>query len=414
MSNSVSRRTTCRLCEDTGIEVVFRLKPTPIADHYVAADRISEKQELYSLDLALCHNCGHFQLIDVVDPKILFVNYIYMSSYSPGLIEHFKQYAAHLIESLKPAPGTLAIDIGSNIGALLGFLKDLGKLRVLGIDPAKEIARHATESGVETLPNFFSSALATEIKATYGNATIITANNVFAHSDNLADMTDGVRTLLAPNGVFVFEVNYLVDIVQNFLFDTIYHEHLCYHSVAPLQKFMTRHGLELINAEPVPTKGGSIRFSAQLAGGPRKQSESIAKYLALEKELGVHRKEYFTAYQAKIDGLKTELHTLLRGLKASGKSIAGFGASATVTTLMYHFELGDLVEYLVDDNKDRHGLYSPGFHLPILSPQELYDRKPDYTIVLAWRFAKPIMTKHDAYLRNGGHFIVPIPKLEVI
>lgn len=391
----------------------MRLAPTAIADAFVPQDRLERPQEVFPLDLALCRACAHFQLLDAVDPKALFSDYIYVSASSPGLIEHFRQAAQRLAEKFKPAAGALAIDIGSNDGALLRFLKERG-LRVLGVDPAREIARKTTESGIQTLPEFFSSGLARKMRAEFGAAALITANNVFAHSDQLADMADGVAALLAPDGVFVFEVSYLVDLMQQMVFDSVYHEHLSYHSVKPLQSFLRLHGLELIEVERVTTKGGSLRATAQLAGGPRPVSPAVAELLALEEKLGLSEPATFRAFAADIEQAKAQLLKLLTELKAQGKTIAGYGASPTVTTLLYHFDLSRFVDFIVDDNPLKHGLFSPGHHIPVFPSAVLYERKPDYVIVLAWRFAGLIVKKHQAFLDQGGHFIVPLPKLEVL
>ena len=413
MSRCIFRRDNCRLCGGHNLELVFQLAPTPIADDYVSEDSADEIQETYPLDLFFCHECGHLQLLDVVDSKILFSNYIYVSRSSLGLVEHFRKYADEMMLRLNPSKGALVVDIGSNDGTLLRFFQEQG-MRVLGVDPARDIARQATESGIETLPTFFTVELARKIKNERGTAAIITANNVFAHVDDLADIAEGIRDLLAPDGVFVFEVSYLVDLIQNMVFDFIYHEHLCYHSVKPLEAFFPRHGMELIDAERIPTKGGSLRGFAQLADGPRAASQSIAELIALETKLGLDHAEVFKTFAAKIDTVKNQLFSLLRDLKAQGKTIAGYGASATVTTLIYHFELREFLSFIVDDNPERQGLFSPGHHIPVFSPQVIYERKPDYVIILAWRFSEPIMKKHGEFLEQGGHFIVPLPEVNII
>ena len=287
-------------------------------------------------------------------------------------------------------------------------------MSVLGVDPAREIARKATESGIETLPTFFTSELAHQIKKERGPAALVTANNVFAHAEDLADITEGIRGLLAPSGVFVFEVSYLVDMIQGMVFENVYHEHLCYHTVKPLDEFFGRHGMELIDVERIATKGGSLRGTAQLVGGPRRVSDSVSRFIMCEEDLGLHHAESFKAFATKIDSIKADLGSLLRDLTAEGQTIAGYGASATSTTLIYHFDLGDVMSFIVDDNPSRQGLFSPGFHIPVVAPEELYERKPDYVIVLAWRFSDLIFKKHQAFLAQGGRFIVPLPKIEVL
>lgn len=413
MTQSHSRRNTCRLCYSNRVELAVPIKPSPVADAYVARNNLTVSQDLFPLDLYLCRDCGHVQLLDVVDPELLFGNYIYSTSVSLGLIEHFRLYVDEVTARFPAAPGSLSVDIGSNDGTALRFFKDKG-LRVLGIDPAAEITKRATASGVETLPAFFTSELASQIRKDHGPASYVTANNVFAHSDSLADMADGIRKMLTDEGVFVFEVSYLADIVDKLLFDTVYHEHLCYHSIKPFHSFFRRHGLELFDIQRLPTKGGSIRGYVQRQAGPHKVAPIIDRLLALEAGLGLDQPETYRKYTARIERIKENLLGLLRKLKAEGNSIAGFGASATVTTLIYNFELSPFLSFLVDDNVSRHGLFSPGCHIPVLSPQAVFDRKTDYVVVLAWQYAEPILKKHGAFLEKGGHFILPMPDVKVI
>jgi hypothetical protein len=237
----------------------------------------------------------------------------------------------------------------------------------------------------------------------------VTANNVFAHADALGEIADGVRTLLAPDGVFVFEVSYLLDLVQNMVFDWIYHEHLCYHAIRPLQLFFDRHGMELFDVERIPTKGGSIRGFAQLRDGPRRVSPAVAELVDEESEAGLDRPETFRAFGSRIEAAAEDVRQALEVERAGGGTIAGYGASATVTTLLHHFELGDLVDFIVDDNPDRQGLYSPGHHIPVVPSDALHERRPAAVVVLAWRFADAIIRNNQRYLDAGGRFIVPLP-----
>ena len=220
LAAAVYRRSTCRLCGAGDLELVLHLTPTAPADAYVSGHCLDQVQQTYPLDLFLCHACGHAQLLDVVDPEVLFGTYIYVTTSSPGLVEHFRQYADEVLARTGSVKGALVIDIGSNDGTLLRFFEARG-LRVLGVDAAREIAQKATKSGIETIPSFFTSQLARQIKAARGAAAIVTANNVFAHADGLTDIADGIRALLAPDGIFVFEVSYLVDLIQGMVFDYI-------------------------------------------------------------------------------------------------------------------------------------------------------------------------------------------------
>ena len=405
---ALSKRDTCRLCGSRNLDSALPLLPTVIADAYVSKEQLNDSQETYPLELFLCRGCGHVQMLHVVDPKVLFQNYNYFTSSSPWLVEHFRKLADELLSLVIPPQGALVVDIGSNDGSLLAPFKNRG-MRVLGIDPAQNVAQLANERGLETLAAFFASGLAQDVRRQYGPASIVTANNVFAHVDHLEDIAEGIRFLLAPEGIFVFEVSYLVDLIQKNLIDTIYHEHLCYHSVKPLEAFFRRHGLELIDVKRNPSKGGSIRGMVQLAGGPRPVDPSVAELIQLEMNLGMDRPEVFKLFASTLESFRVQFRRSFQSLKKRGKTIAGYGASTPVTTLIYQFEMGEALDFIVDDNPQKQNLFSPGFHIPILPSPALYERKPGYVVVLAWNYFQPILEKHEAFVKQGGHFIVPLP-----
>lgn len=407
------RRRACRLCESERLELVVPFTPTPIADAYVPRERLHEKQPCYPLDLHFCHACGHVQLIDVVDPEVLFRSYTYQSSSSAGLVKHFVEYADSVLRRLAASPQGLAVEIGSNDGTMLRAFQARG-WRVLGVDPAREIARRATEAGVETWPEFMTPALARRIRQERGPAMVVAANNVFAHADDMAGMVDAVRELLAPEGLFVFEASYVVDVVDRMLLGTIFHEHLCYHAVGPLRSFLARHGLELIDVERVFIQGGSIIGFAQKAGGPRKPSAEVERLVAEERQRGFDRAETYKAFSTRVNTLRDQVRELLQGLKSRGSPLAGFGAARGGTTLIYHFGLGDFLTYIVDDSPEKHHLFSPGVHIPVLPGEEIYEKKPSHLFLLAWVHAKPILARHKKYLEQGGHFIIAHPELEVV
>ncbi len=408
------RRATCRLCDSGDLSLVLSLTPTPPANAFVTVDALDTLQECFPLDLHLCGACGHLQLLHVVDPSLLFSDYVYVSGTSPSFVAHFEDYATHVIETYRLPPEALVVDIGSNDGTLLRFFQQAG-MAVQGVDPARDIARAASEAGIETLNAFFDAVLAAQIREEKGAAAVVTANNVFAHIDDLAGVVAGVRALLDEGGVFVFEVSYLADVLEKTLFDTIYHEHLSYHAVAPLVSFFSHHGMELIAAERIDTHGGSLRGVAQLASGAGEVAESVAACLELEERLGLGRAETFHDFAERIDTLKISLRDLLSGFKAEGQSIAGYGAPAKATTLMYHFGLGpDIIDFIVDDSPLKQGLYSPGLHVPVLPSGAITEQGPDYLLILAWNFAQPIMANNSAFHEAGGRFIIPVPELEVI
>lgn len=390
---------------------MLSLAPTPPANAFVSEPEA--QQERFPLDLYFCDNCTHVQLLDVVDASQLFSDYVYVSGTSPVFVRHFAEYAQSMIATFGLGKDNLAVDIGSNDGTYLKFYRDAG-LRVLGIDPARDIARRATEDGIETVNAFFTPALADDIRHKHGAAALVTANNVFAHIDDLSAVVEGVRRLLTPGGIFAFEVSYFADVYVNTLFDTIYHEHLDYHTVKPLTGFFARHGMELIAAHRVPTHGGSLRGIVQIAGGPHTRDGTVGTRIAEEERLGLDRAETLIRFAEKIDLIKANLARRLSEIKDRGETIAGFGAPAKATTLMHHFGIGpDVVDFIVDDSPLKQGLFSPGLHIPVVGADAIEERKPDYLLILAWNFAEPIMEKHAPFARAGGHFIIPLPEVTV-
>lgn len=317
-----------------------------------------------------------------------------------------------IIARLALGAGDFVVEVGSNDGTFLRTFRDTG-LKVLGVDPARNIAELANQSGIPTLPEFFNLDIARKIHIDHGAAKLVCANHVFAHVNDMQGFVDGVRTLLAPDGVFVFEVGYLRDVYEKSTFDTIYHEHLDYHRVGPLRRFFAANGLEMFDAVRTDIQGGSLRGFAGLPG-----AHPIAKGLeeleAGEKAQGLELPQTFRRYADRVTRAGVELTTLLKGLKAQGKTIAAYGLPAKATTLMYHFGINQaLIEYIVDDAPLKVGLYSPGLHVPILAVRTLYERRPDYVVLLAWNFADAIAAKHAAFTEGGGRFIVPLPNLAI-
>ncbi len=413
MNKAVFRRNTCRLCDSKKLEVALQLNATPSGDAYVGLDKLNTNQELYPLDLVLCKDCAHVQLYDVVNPDLLYGNYIYTTSISLGLVEHFKEYANDIIASFKPPKGSLTIDIGSNDGTLLKFFKSHG-MKVLGIDPAPTASKNANEAGIETLQRGFTLELARKIRNERGRAMVITANNVFANIDNLQEVIEGIGELLALGGIFVFETGYLLDLVEKRIIDNIYHEHISYYAVKPLKKFFDRYGMELIDVTRTESKGGSFRAVVQSKGGQYGVAPSVSQVVNLETKGGLDKLNIFNDIANEINDKKIKLRNLVCGLKKRGKVIAGYGASVGVTTLIYLFDIASEIDFFIDDNPARHNLFSPGHHIPVFSSDVLYERKPDYVVVLAWRYAEPIIKKHQAFLDSGGQFILLLPKVTII
>jgi SAM-dependent methyltransferase len=407
------RREACRLCGGHALERVLELTPTPPANALVPAALKDRPQRSFPLDVYFCRDCHHAQLLDILDAEDLFRDYVYVSGTSSVNVDHFGRYAREVVERCGLEPGDLVVELGSNDGTMLRFFKQAG-MRVLGIDPAREIAEAASASGIETLAEFFTPELARQIRARHGRVKLVCANNVCAHIDDLEGTLRAVRELIEPDGVFVFQVSYLLDVFESTLFDTMYHEHVDYHRVGPLRRFFERLGMRLWSTQRVEAQGGSLRGYASTTARASAVEPSVDAMEARERAAGLDTPEALRAFSRRIERARAELMALVGGLKARGRSIAGYGAPAKATTLMHHFGLdGSIVDYIVEDNPLKHGLFTPGLHIPVVPVDWLYSRRPDYVVTLAWNFADSIVANHKRYTDQGGRFIIPLPALSV-
>lgn len=408
-------RKDCRLCGSYNLSAVLQLTPTPPANAFIE-QACDDEQEAFPLVVYFCDDCTHLQLLYIVDPEILFRHYVYVSGTSPVMRNHLRQYAADAVELCKLSTEDLVLEFGSNDGTLLRAFKERG-FRIVGVDPAKNLATQATASGILTIPDFFNVQTATKIVNEYGKAKLVCANHCCAHIDDFVGVISAVKTVLHEDGVWIFEVGYLLDVYKDCLFDTIYHEHVDFHAVLPLVGCFTRHGLKLLHVCRSSIQGGALRCHVGWAETAPQigDGESINQLIHAEAAVGLHKRDTYLNWDREIKRTGIEVATLLRGLKSTGVRIVGYGAPAKATTLMYHFGLTkDEVEYIVDDNELKQGLLSPGLHIPIVSPTCIYTDRPDYVIVLAWNFADSIVEQHSQFLKLGGRFIVPLPHLRVI
>ncbi len=396
------------------MQPAFSLAPTPPANDFRTKDVLNGIQESFPLELHLCGACGHLQLAHVVDPESLFTDYVYVSGTSPSFVSHFKSYAGAVWELAGADSGDLVVDIGSNDGTLLKAYQALGA-RVRGIDPARNIAQAATEAGVPTQCAFFSMDIAESIRDEIGYAKIITANNVCAHIDDLHSVIAAVSKLLADNGVFAFEVSYLLDVLSKTLFDTIYHEHLDYHAISPLLTFFKQHGLTVFHAERVASHGGSIRIFVAPEESERTPTRDLQELLVAEEAAQLFSIETYRRFEEKISKAGQQMRKTIAASRNAGRRIAGYGAPAKATTLMHQFGLGhDDMAYIVDDSPWKQGLYSPGINVPIVPASHIASHPVDDFVVLAWNFAEQIIENNRAFVDKGGRFIIPLPELRIV
>jgi len=328
--------------------------------------------------------------------------------------EHFAKYAADVADRFVPKDG-LVVEIGSNDGILLRSL--IGRpLRILGIDPAANVAETARSAGVPTEVDFFCKEIGQRIKKKHGEAHAVIANNVFAHIDDLDSVMLGLDSLLADNGVFVIETPYVVDFIENLEFDTVYHEHLSYHGIRALSALFDRFGFEIFDVMRQDVHGGTVRiFVRKARTGNPPVSPIVRELIGSETAKGIFDIKNLNAFAQNVASLKDNLCKLILELKASGKKIAGYGAPAKGNVLLNYCKLGpEHLDYLIDSTPAKQGRANPGMHIPIKPPNVINTNRPDYILLLAWNHQREILAKEAAYRQGGGKFIIPIPKVKII
>lgn len=405
-------RKTCRICHSPEIQPVLSLGTTPLADAFRRAEQLSQDEPRFPLTAAFCPRCSLLQLLETVPPEVLFCqDYPYYSSFSPALLRHSRENALDLIDSRHLSGSSLVVEVASNDGYLLKNFVERG-IPVLGIDPAEGPVRAANANGVPTQCAFFGESLAKELAAAGKAADVIIGNNVLAHVADLHGFVEGIRILLKPEGVAVIEMPYVKDLVDHCEFDTMYHEHLCYFSVTALNHLFRMHGMFLNDVKPLSIHGGSLRIYVE-----KKEAVSsrLRSMLQVEAEQKVDRFDYYRDFADKVQKIRTDLRQLLACFKSQGSRIAAYGAAAKGSTLINYCDIGtEFIDFVVDRNTHKQGLFMPGQQIPILAPEAILEQMPDYVLLLAWNFADEILEQQKEYRQRGGRFIVPVPKPRVV
>ncbi len=405
-------RTTCRICDSREIRPVLSLGTTPLADGLRRKEQLSQNEPIFPLNVAFCPRCSLLQLLETVPPEVLFCqDYPYYSSFSPALLQHSRANALDLIDSRHLNAGSLVIELASNDGYLLKNFVEHG-IPVLGIDPADGPARAAEKIGIPTLCTFFSKNLAHELAANGKAADVIIGNNVLAHVADLHGFVEGIRTLLKDDGVAVIEMPYVKDLVDHCEFDTIYHEHLCYFSVTALDHLFRMHSLFLNDVKHLSIHGGSLRIYVEKTENLSPAVRDMLRTEAVEK---VNQIDYYRGFAERVERIRKELRSLLGSLQREGARIAAYGAAAKGSTMINYSGIGpDLLDFVVDRNIHKQGLYMPGQNIPVLGPEVLLERMPGYVLLLAWNFADEILQQQQEYRQRGGRFIIPVPTPRVV
>ena len=402
----------CVVCEQTEAETFLDLGKTALANKFRTAEELTEREASYPLRVGFCNACGHVQLTEHVPPSAMFEDYLYVSAASDTLRDHLFDLSDVVVDRLALGSSDLVIDIGCNDGTLLkGFLRH--GVRVLGVDPARNLAALANGS-VERYVGFFGAATAEEIVERWGRATAITATNTFPHIPRLHDFVRGLETVLAPGGAFIAEAHYVVDLLEQGAFDTIYHEHVSYWALEPMQRLFAGHGFQVVNAERLPIHHGQLRATVMRKGEGTIQ-DTVAELVTLERRKGINRPETFERFADEVRRIKSDLHAALAEFRAQGKRVVGYGAPAKGNTLLAFLELGpETIEYIADRSPLKQGRYTPNTPIPVVPPERLLQDRPDYVLLLAWNFADEILEQQAEYRRLGGKFIVPVPQVRIV
>jgi len=385
-----------------------------LANRLLRADQVGEDEPKFPLDVFVCADCSLVQLLEVVDPELLFRDYIYVSGTSDTMRAHFASFAGALVARFGFQRNDLLVEVASNDGTFLCNFAGRG-LRLLGVEPAANIAEIARRRGIESVTEFFSEEVAGRLADEHGPAACVLATNVFAHLDDIDGFVRGLLRLLGPDGIFVFENSYVRDMLDQLEFDSVYHEHLSYFSVTALSALFARHGMEIFDVEHQAVHGGSLRVFVKRQDASQAVTDAPSRFRDDERRAGLCDVITYEAFARRVYELRSSLLTLLNRLRMEGQQVVGYGCPAKGNTLLNFMGIGpDLVSYLVDKSPLKQGMFSPGMHLPVLPVERLLQDRPDYALMLSWNYTEEVVRQQSTYVEAGGRFIVPVPVPRIV
>jgi len=413
-NSSLGKRTTCRHCGAPLVHSVVDLGVQPPCEGYVSAERFNEPELTYPLHAMVCANCLLVQLETDVAPESIYTEYAYFSSYSDSWLEHSRRYTERITAQLGLDSDSQVVELASNDGYLLKNFVAKG-IPAYGVEPAANIAKVAVERGIPTVVAFFGLSTARTLVAQGRSADLIVANNVFGHVPDINDFVSGIKLLLKTGGTVSIEIPHLMRLIEGNQFDTIYHEHYCYHTLLSDSRIFEAFGLRLFDVEELTTHGGSIRMLLCHVNDPRGVTPAVYALLELERACGLDRVETYAGFGEKVRETKRKLLTFLIEVARAGKTVAGYGAPGKGNTLLNYCGIRtDLIDFVVDRNPYKHGKYLPGSRIPIYAPDKIDQMKPDYVLILPWNIKEEIMVQM-AHIRSwGGSFVLPIPEVTVV
>jgi SAM-dependent methyltransferase len=404
----------CRSCGANDLTPILSLGDTPLANALLSAEQLGHPEPRFPLELVLCTACSLAQITATVPAEQLFGEYLYFSSFSDTMLRHACTLVERVIVDRRLGSENRVVEIASNDGYLLQYYQKAG-VQVLGVEPARNIARVAQQKGIPTVCEFFGSEVATTLAKDGKRADVIHAHNVLAHVPDLNGVVEGFATLLAPGGVAIVEAPYVKELIDRTEFDTIYHEHLCYFSLTALDSLFRRHRLTIVNVENVAIHGGTLRIFATLSDERIPVAESVKALLAEEATWGVSQADAYRDFSDNVQSIRSELRSVLGELKKKGSTVAAYGASAKGSTLLNYAGIGaETLDFVADRSTVKQGRYTPGTHLPIYPAEKLLEAMPDYVLLLTWNFADEILQQQSEYRARGGKFVIPIPDVRLL
>ncbi|TDE41364.1 class I SAM-dependent methyltransferase [Nonomuraea mesophila] len=402
--------TPCRLCGSTDMTGVVDLGATPPCERVLTAGQLDEPEVTYPLHLRVCTSCWLAQIPPLISPEETFTDYAYFSSYSTSWVEHARAFVA----GLDLAPDSFVVEVASNDGYLLRHVVERG-VRCLGVEPSVNVGAAARARGVPTVTAFLTPESAREVVREHGRADLVVANNVYAHIPDVIGFTEGLRTLVAEDGLVSVEVQHLLTLIERNQYDTIYHEHFQYYTVASAQRALASGGLTVVDVELLETHGGSVRLWARPAECGVAPSPRVADVLALEKAAGLHEISGYAEFAGRVARVRRNLLRFLVDAAESGRTVVGYGAPGKGNTLLNHCGVRpDLLAYTVDRNPYKHGRFTPGARIPILPTDRIAADRPDYVLVLPWNLREELVEQLSYVHDWGGRLVFPIPTLEVV
>ncbi|PWN07815.1 class I SAM-dependent methyltransferase [Rhodohalobacter mucosus] len=405
----------CLHCNHPLTKTFTDLGTSPLCEEFVKPENQNSSQKIYPLHVYVCDECLLVQVHEYVSPEEIYEDYFYFSSYSDSWLKHASDYVDKMMEEYGIGSDHFVVEIASNDGYLLQYFKEKG-VPVLGVEPSENVARAAIEKDIPTEKKFFGYDTSKELVSDYKPADLILGNNVLAHVPDINDFVSGLKVMLSEKGFMTFEFPHLMQLVENNQFDTIYHEHFSYFSLLVVDRIFARHGLKLFHVEELKSHGGSIRiYICHKENDDRPVRDSVTNMLRMEEDKGYTDIDFYTSFDEQVKRTKRELLKLFIELKENGKTIAGYGAPGKGNTLLNYCGIGkDFLDYTVDRNPAKHGMFLPGSLVPIYPPDKIRETQPDYVFILPWNLKKEIMNQ-ISYIREwGGKFIIPIPEPEIL